>query len=186
MKYLIVGLGNVGQQYINTRHNVGFRIINELADQYECEFDHTRHAYQTSFQYAGRNFCLIKPTTLVNRSGKAVNYWRQAESIPLDRCLIVVDDIDLPLGKIRLKPKGSAGEHNGLKNINKHLGTNQYPRLRFGIGHNFPQGQQVDYVLGKWTREENDELADAIPKAAEAILSFGRKGLQHTMNAYNE
>jgi PTH1 family peptidyl-tRNA hydrolase len=186
LKYLIVGLGNVGQKYINTRHNVGFAVIDHLADEYEVDFEHTRHAYKADISHRGRTYCLIKPTTLVNRSGKAVNYWQQSESIPMERLLVIVDDVDLELGQLRLKPKGGDAGHNGLKDIIQKLGTSKFPRLRVGIGHDFPRGKKVEYVLGQWTADKRKIIAPTIERAAEVALSFGAVGLQHTMTQYNE
>lgn len=185
MKYLIVGLGNVGAEYDNTRHNIGFEILDALANASGIFFEQTRHAFRTEYKFKGRTFIMIKPTTFMNLSGKAVHYWMQEEKIPVDRVLILTDDLALPFGKIRIRPKGSDAGHNGLKNINAVLGTQNYARLRFGIGDNYPKGRQVDYVLGQWTLEEQLALPERINICVEAIQSFGTAGIQNTMNAYN-
>jgi len=184
-KFLIVGLGNIGQEYFNTRHNVGFKILDALAAQKAVSFEPLKLGSVTQFNYKGRTVILLKPATFMNLSGKAVNYWLQKEKIPLQNLLIVCDDINLELGVIRLKAKGSDGGHNGLKDIQNVLQTNQYPRLRFGVGANFSKGKQVDYVLGNWQDEELPVLTKSIDKACKAIESFGFAGLPNTMNAFN-
>ena len=185
MKYLIVGLGNIGDKYTGTRHNVGFDILDTLADRFEVSFKQERYAYKTKFSYAGKLFVLIKPTTFVNLSGKAVRYWLQKEKIPVSNLLVAHDDIAFDFGVIKLKPKGSAGGHNGLADIEQVLQTTNYIKLRFGIGNNFALGHQVDYVLGKWTAEEQDQLSGLLKRASDIILSFGKIGLQRTMNLFN-
>lgn len=185
MKYLIAGLGNIGQEYENTRHNIGFRILDALAGASNIVFGDSRYGFVTEMKFKARTFVLLKPTTYVNLSGRAVNYWLKKENIPLSNLFVVVDDIALPFGTIRIKAKGSDGGHNGLRNISEVLGTNQYARLRFGIGDNFSRGRQVDYVLGKWTAEEEKELPFLIDKSMEAIKSFGTIGIERTMNFFN-
>lgn len=185
MKYLVVGLGNIGQKYAQTRHNIGFEVADYLAESKKVLFEEVSKGARADIKHKGRKIILLKPNTYMNRSGEAVRHWMTKEKIPLDRVLIIVDEVALPLGKIRLRGKGSAGGHNGLKNIESQLQTSKYARLRFGIGQNFPKGAQIPYVLGQWTDEEIEVLKDAIPKAAEATLSFCSIGLQHTMNAFN-
>ncbi len=185
MKFLIVGLGNIGEEYQDTRHNLGFMVLDELAKERNVEFSPKRLAYYATFNQKGKTFVLIKPTTFMNLSGRAVNYWLKAHKIPFERLLVVLDDINLPLGKIRIRARGSDGGHNGLKDICHWLGTCDFPRLRFGIGNNFPPGGQADYVLGKWTEEEKQVLKERIPVAVEAIKSFAFRGLAFTMSEFN-
>ncbi len=183
--YLIVGLGNIGEEYAETRHNIGFKIIDELAAQHNCKFVSSRLADRAEFKYKGRTLVLIKPSTYMNLSGKAVNYWLQAEGIQIHNLMVVVDELALPFGKIRIGPKGSDGGHNGLKSIQEALNTNVYPRLRFGIAAEFGKGQQVDYVLGKWNELELQTLDTRIKVAAEAVCAFSFMGLERCMNQYN-
>ncbi|MFK5889645.1 MAG: aminoacyl-tRNA hydrolase [Flavobacteriaceae bacterium] len=184
-KFLIVGLGNIGQEYINTRHNIGFKIIDTLAAEKSKAFETLKLGDLTRFNFKGRTFVLLKPSTYMNLSGKSVNYWMQKEKIQSSNLLIVCDDINLELGAIRLKAKGSDGGHNGLKDIQNILQTSQYPRLRFGVGADFSKGKQVDYVLGNWQEEELSLLNESIKKSSQAILSFGTDGLNNTMNNFN-
>ncbi len=186
MKYLIAGLGNIGPEYKNTRHNIGFQILDALAGASNIVFNDRRYGFVAEYKFKGRTFILLKPTTYMNLSGRAVNYWMQKEKIPLENTLVLVDDIALPFGTVRLKAKGSPGGHNGLKNISDVLGTNDYPRLRFGIGDEFHQGFQVDYVLSDWSREEEKELPEKIDNCIEIIKSFGTIGVERTMNIYNK
>ncbi|MFW5822571.1 MAG: aminoacyl-tRNA hydrolase [Tangfeifania sp.] len=186
MKYLIAGLGNIGPEYKNTRHNIGFQILDALAGASNIVFSDRRYGFVSEYKFKGRTFILLKPTTYMNLSGRAVNYWMQKEKIPLDKTLVLVDDIALPFGTVRLKAKGSPGGHNGLKSISEVLGTDNYPRMRFGIGDNFHQGFQVDYVLSDWTREEEKELPEKIDNCIEIIKSFGTIGIERTMNFYNK
>lgn len=186
MKYLIAGLGNIGPEYKNTRHNIGFQILDALAGASNIVFNDRRYGFVAEYKFKGRTFILLKPTTYMNLSGRAVNYWMQKEKIPLERTLVLVDDIALPFGTLRLKAKGSPGGHNGLKNISDVLGTNNYPRLRFGIGDDFHQGFQVDYVLSDWSRGEEKELPEKIDTSIEIIKSFGTIGTERTMNFYNK
>lgn len=185
MKYLITGLGNVGSEYENSRHNIGFDILDHLAGQEGLKFDDGRYGSVAYYKYKGRLFVLLKPSTYVNLSGKAVNYWLKQEKIPVENLLVVVDDLALPFGKLRVKPKGSDAGHNGLKSIQETLGHNQYARLRFGIGDNFRKGHQVDYVLGKWDANERNELPERWEFAADIIRSFGTIGVARTMNQFN-
>jgi len=178
-------LGNIGSEYSNTRHNVGFLVLDALAKASNIAFTDTRYGFVAQLKHKGRTFVLLKPSTYVNLSGKAVNYWLQKENIPLENLLVVVDDIALPLGAIRLRPRGSDGGHNGLKNINEVLGTQDYARLRFGIGNDFSRGRQVDYVLGEWTDEELKVLPERVALAGEAVLAFGTVGLDRAMNLFN-
>lgn len=186
MKYLVVGLGNIGEEYKNTRHNVGFRILDALAGASNIVFDvNKRYGAIAEYKFKGRVFTLLKPATYVNLSGNAVRYWMQREKISLENVLIIVDDIALPFGSLRVREKGGDAGHNGLKNIIEVLGTNNYARVRFGIGNEFNQGQQIDYVLGQWSEEEEKLLPERIDKAIEIIKSFGTIGLNRTMNQFN-
>ncbi len=185
MKYLITGLGNIGAEYAHTRHNIGFDILDTMAEEKGLTFEDKRYGAVTTYKFKGRNFILLKPNTYVNLSGRAVNYWLQKEKVPVSKLLVVVDDLALPFGTLRLKPKGGDAGHNGLKSIQSTLGTTNYARLRFGIGNNFNRGQQVDYVLGKWDRDEKAVLSEKIEQAIEMIKSFGTIGTAQTMNMYN-
>jgi len=185
MKYLIAGLGNIGFEYSNTRHNIGFQVLDALAKASNLVYTDKRRASYTELKHRGRTIILIKPTTYMNLSGKAVQYWMQEEKIPLDNLLVIADDLAIPFGKIRIRAKGSDAGHNGLKSITELLGTDAYARLRFGIGNEFGRGQQVDYVLGQWTTEEAELLPERIEKCMEAILAFPSIGIQQTMNQYN-
>lgn len=185
MKYLLVGLGNIGPEYANTRHNIGFMVLDYLAKKHDATFDTGRHAFVTEIKTKGRSFTLVKPTTYMNLSGKAVSHWLSSLKIPASQMLVITDDLALPYGKLRLRAKGSAGGHNGLKHIEETLGTTEYPRLRFGVEANFPKGRQVDYVLSPFSPDEQIELPTLIEKAAEMAVSFGTIGLERTMNFYN-
>lgn len=185
MKYLIVGLGNIGSEYTNTRHNIGFDILNILTDKEGIEFEEKRYGSVCTYRHKGRQFVLLKPNTFMNLSGKAVDYWLKAEKIKPNNLLVLVDDIALPFGTLRIKPKGSDAGHNGLKNINQVLGNNNFARLRFGIGDDFPRGRQIEHVLGDWSSEEKANLKDRIEVAIEMIKSFGTIGLQLTMTNFN-
>jgi PTH1 family peptidyl-tRNA hydrolase len=185
VKFLITGLGNIGDEYVDTRHNIGFSILDTLANASGVVFVQDRHAFKAEYKFKGKTFILIKPTTYMNLSGKAVNYWLQAEKIPVENLLVLTDDIALPLGTLRLKPSGSDGGHNGLKSIQEMLNTNAYPRLRFGVGNDFQKGRQSEFVLGKWTNEEQKLLAPRIDLAVETVKSFGTIGIDRTMNLYN-
>jgi PTH1 family peptidyl-tRNA hydrolase len=186
MKYLIVGLGNIGQEYADTRHNIGFMVLDELAKQENAKFYNMRLGYYAEMSYKGRNLYLVKPTTYMNLSGKALNYWMQELKVPIENVLVIVDDIALPLGTLRLKPKGSAAGHNGLKHIEMTLGHNNYARLRFGVGDNFPKGRQVDYVLSGFDDDELPELPALVDRSIEMIKSFTTVGTELTMTRYNK
>ncbi len=185
MKYLIAGLGNIGAEYELTRHNAGFLVLDRLADVHKIEFETDRLADKAELKFKGRSIHLIKPNTFMNLSGKAISYWLKELKIPKENLLVVVDELALPFGSLRIRGKGSAAGHNGLKNIEELLGGQDYPRLRFGIGDNFSKGQQVDYVLSNFTRKELDELPFIMDKSIEAILSFCTIGIERTMNTYN-
>ncbi len=185
MKYLIVGLGNIGPEYANTRHNIGFMVLDYLAKKHEASFEVSRHSFVTEIKTKGRTFVLVKPTTYMNLSGKAVSHYLTSLKLPVEQMLVLTDDISIPFGKIRIRMKGSAGGHNGLKHIEQTLGNNNYPRLRFGVGDAFSKGRQVDYVLSNFSSDEEAELQTLIEKAAEAVISFGTIGLERTMNVYN-
>lgn len=184
-KFLIAGLGNPGPAYENTRHNIGFKILDHLAEKKEVSFEAARYADKTEFNFKGRKFILIKPTTFMNLSGKAVRYWMEKENISLQHLLVITDDLNLNFGTLRLKAKGSDGGHNGLKSIQSLLQTTAYPRFRFGISDEFSKGNQVNYVLGEWTQEEEEKLKERLDTSAELVLSFGTAGIQHTMNSFN-
>lgn len=185
MKYLIAGLGNIGPEYELTRHNIGFLILDRLADEHGANFEMNKLAYSTEIKFKGRTLILIKPTTYMNLSGKAINHYLQLHKIPKENLLVITDDIALPYGKIRLKPKGSAGGHNGLKNIEQLIGGQVYPRLRFGVGDDFHKGQQVDYVLSPFNKSEMDTLVTHMDLAIKAIESFCTIGMERTMNQFN-
>ncbi len=186
MKYLIVGLGNIGPEYELTRHNIGFLTLDRIADNHKLKFETHRLADKALFKYKGRQLHLIKPNTFMNLSGKAVAYWLQDLKIPKENLLIIVDDLALPFGSLRMRTKGSAAGHNGLKNIELVLGGQDYSRLRFGIGDNFSKGQQVDFVLSNFSKEEIAELPTLIDKAAEMIFSFCTIGAERTMSLLND
>lgn len=186
MHFLIVGLGNIGEEYQQTRHNIGFMMVDKLANELAIHFKQDKNAYSAIGTYKGRKLILLKPTTFMNLSGKAVHYHLLQNKIPLENLLVITDDIALPFGTLRLKPKGSDGGHNGLKNIQDLLQTTQYPRLRVGIGSNFSKGKQVDYVLGKFTEQEIKELPKILNAGTQAILSFVFHGIQYTMNHFNK
>lgn len=186
VKYLIAGLGNIGSEYSETRHNIGFKVLDALAGASNAVFTVSRYGAVAEVKHKGRTLVLLKPSTYMNLSGKAVSYWLKQEKIPIENLLVVNDDIALPFGTIRIRAKGSDGGHNGLKSINESLGRNDYARLRFGIGGDFPRGYQIDYVLGQWTAEEKKELPFKIDDACEAIKSFATVGLERTMNFHNK
>jgi peptidyl-tRNA hydrolase, PTH1 family len=186
LKYLIAGLGNPGNEYENTRHNIGFKVLDALAEASNIVFSDGRHGWTAEFKFKGRTFVLLKPLTYMNLSGKAVNYWMQKETVPIENLLVVVDDLALPLGSVRLRAKGGDAGHNGLKSIAQVLGSQDYARLRFGIGDNFGKGQQVDYVLGEWNKEEKIELPALIDTSIEIIKSFGTIGIGQTMTFFNK
>jgi PTH1 family peptidyl-tRNA hydrolase len=185
MKYLVVGLGNIGNEYAHTRHNVGFDILDALAGASDIPFKDRRYGFIAEYKFKARTFWLLKPSTYVNLSGNAVRYWLNKLKLSTGELLVVVDDIALPFGTMRLRAKGGDAGHNGLAHINTILGTSAYARLRFGIGKDFHPGQQVEYVLGGWEGEEAGKLPERLEMAGEIIKSFGVIGLQRTMNEYN-
>lgn len=185
MKYLIAGLGNIGAEYELTRHNIGFLVLDRLADREGVEFAHDKHAFISEIKYKGRSLNLIKPTTYMNLSGKAVNYWLQQLKINKQHLLVITDDVALPYGKLRLKHKGSSGGHNGLKHIEQVTGGQDYARLRFGVGDDYSKGRQVDYVLSPFNKQEMDELVLHIDRSIEATLAFCTIGIERAMNQFN-
>jgi len=185
MKFLIVGLGNVGNEYAHTRHNIGFDIVNAFVVKHGGQLSSERLAYMAEVRWKGRTFICICPTTFMNLSGKAVKYWMDQEKIDLQNVLVIVDDIALPLSKLRLRPGGSAAGHNGLKSIQETLGTSEYPKLRFGIGNDYPKGKQSDFVLGKWNKEEEPLVKLKIEKSVEVIEDFSTIGITLTMTKIN-
>lgn len=186
MKYLIVGLGNIGEEYRDTRHNIGFNVLDAFAKASNLVFTDGRYGATTTLFIKGRSLVLLKPSTYMNLSGNAVRYYMQKENIPLENLLIVVDDLALPFGTLRLKGKGSDAGHNGLKHIAATLGTQDYARLRFGIGNNFPRGGQIDFVLGTFTEEDLKTMDERLKEAGEIIKSFCLAGIQDTMNQFNK
>jgi len=186
LKYLIAGLGNIGDDYTDTRHNIGFMVLDAWARASNISFSDRRYGFTATIKYRGRTFILLKPSTFMNLSGNAVNYWLRKENIPLENLLVVVDDISIPTGSVRIRPKGGDGGHNGLAHINSVLGDNNYARIRFGIGSDFSVGQQVDYVLGRWSASELEAIKPGIDLSIEIIKSFGFIGLELTMTRYNK
>jgi peptidyl-tRNA hydrolase, PTH1 family len=185
MKFLIAGLGNIGPEYANTRHNIGFLTADALAKRSAVFFAPSRYADKAELKYKGRTFVVIKPNTYMNLSGKAINYWLQQEKIAIENLLVITDDLALPFGTIRLRAKGSDGGHNGLKSINETLTTDNYARLRFGIGNGFSKGKQVDYVLGEWGEEEKKTLSERINIACDAAFAFALTGINRAMSDFN-
>ena len=185
MKFLIVGLGNIGNEYAHTRHNIGFDVVNAFVLKNNAGFRSDRLAYVADINWKGKNFVCICPSTFMNLSGKAVKYWMDKEKIEMEKMLIIVDDVALPLSKLRLKPGGSDGGHNGLRSVHESLATTQYPRLRFGIGNNYPKGMQSDFVLGKWRKDEDPLIKIKIEKSVEAIETFATQGITAAMNWIN-
>ena len=186
MKYLIVGLGNIGAEYADTRHNIGFDVLDALAEASNTSFTTDRYGAVATLRSKGHTLVLLKPSTYMNLSGKAVRYWMDAGKIPPENLLVISDDIALPFGTLRLRPKGSAGGHNGLKNISELLGTEEYARMRFGVGGDFPKGHQVDYVLGEWSDEERKALPERLKVFVDAIRSFATVGTQLTKTNFNK
>lgn len=184
-KYLIAGLGNIGAEYVNTRHNIGFKVLDNMAKQEGASFETAKLGAVAQVKLKGRTVFLLKPNTYMNLSGKAVKYWLDKENIPLENLLVVTDDLNLAFGTIRIKAKGSDGGHNGLKSIQQVLNTADYPRFRFGISDDFKKGRQVDYVLGEWDEMEKAKLPERLDMAAEATKSFVLAGLADTMSAFN-
>jgi PTH1 family peptidyl-tRNA hydrolase len=185
MKFLIVGLGNVGNEYAHTRHNIGFDVVNAFVQKHKGSFRADRLVYVAEIKLKGKTFVCICPTTFMNLSGKAVKYWMEKEKISIENILVIVDDIAIPAEKIRLRPGGSAAGHNGLKSLQEMLGTPEYPKLRFGIGNDYPKGHQSDFVLGKWKKEEEPLVKLKIEKAVEAIETFALQGITAAMNQVN-
>lgn len=185
MKYLIAGLGNIGPQYDNTRHNIGFKVLDALAESSNTSFEPDRLASRAVVKHKSRTFVLIKPTTFMNLSGKAVRYWLQTEKVSIENLLVVLDDIALPFGTLRMRMKGSDGGHNGLKDIQLVLGHSNYSRIRFGVGSEFNSGQQINYVLSEWSKEENLAMPERLEQTGKMILSFGSIGAARTMNFFN-
>ena len=185
MKYLITGLGNIGAEYLGTRHNIGFRVVNQLVESVNGQFTDERYGAIARIRVKSAELIVLKPNTFMNLSGNAVRYWLQKENIPVENLLVVVDDLALPFGHLRLKPQGSDAGHNGLKNIAQLLNTQNYARLRFGIGNDFARGGQVDFVLGGFTPEEREKMDERIGMAADFVRSFALEGIQRAMNKYN-
>ncbi|PCJ82052.1 MAG: aminoacyl-tRNA hydrolase [Bacteroidetes bacterium] len=185
MKFLIIGLGNPGAEYENTRHNVGFRVVDTIAEAHGGSFSTERHGAVSTFRFKGKSLILLKPSTYMNLSGKAVRYWMEAENVAIDKILVIADDLNLPFESIRLRAKGSDGGHNGLKDIQNVLKTNVYPRLRIGVGADFGRGRQVEHVLGEWTNDENLALQEILVKSSKAAESFCTMGLERAMNTVN-
>ena len=184
-KFLIVGLGNIGADYANTRHNIGFKILDFFAKKESLSFETVKLGMLAEFKFKGRTFLLLKPNTYMNLSGKAVQYWMNKEKMPIENILIIADDLNISFGTIRIKPKGSDGGHNGLKNISLVLNTQNYSRFRFGISDEFKKGQQVDYVLGEWDENEKSKLGERLEMSSQIITSFGTAGLENTMTTFN-
>ncbi|NAW52021.1 aminoacyl-tRNA hydrolase [Elizabethkingia argentiflava] len=185
MKYLIVGLGNKGEEYKETRHNIGFKVAERIAELIETSFNTTNFGWMAEGKYKGRKVFVLKPDTYVNLSGHAVRYWLQKEKIPIENLLVITDDLALSFGTLRMKAKGSHGGHNGLRHIEDILQTGQYARLRFGISADFKEGEQVDYVIGRWKGEEKEKLPERIERFSQAALSFVFAGINHTMSGFN-
>jgi PTH1 family peptidyl-tRNA hydrolase len=185
-KFLIVGLGNPGPEYEVTRHNAGFLILDRLAEQHKVEFEPARYGDKAEFRFKGKTFHLVKPATYMNLSGRAVQYWLNELKTPLENLVVVVDDIALPFGNLRLRPGGSSAGHNGLQNIQETLGTPNYARLRFGIGNHFARGRQVDYVLSPFTQDEFRALPERMDRAGQMLIHFALEGCERTMNAFND
>ena len=184
-KFLIVGLGNIGSEYANTRHNIGFKILDYIANQEGISFQTVKLGEVAELKTKGRTLLLLKPNTYMNLSGKAVKYWLEKENIEKENMLVITDDLNLAFGTIRIKTKGSDGGHNGLKNIQLLLNSTEYPRFRFGISDAFKKGQQVNYVLGEWDAEEKEKLKERLEISSEIVKSFALAGLNNTMNEYN-
>ncbi len=184
-KFLIIGLGNVGDEYHRTRHNIGFDVVDAFVLKHTGMFQLARLAYMSEIKWKGKTFICIKPTTFMNLSGKAFKYWMDKEKIPIENTLTIVDDLALPISKLRIRASGNDAGHNGLKDIQLTLGTNLYPKLRFGIGNNFPKGMQVDFVLGRWWNEELPIVQKKIEKSTEIIEQFATVGIEKTMNLVN-
>lgn len=185
MKYLIVGLGNIGPEYENTRHNIGFQIVDVFANSKGVVWEDKRYGYVGRCRVKNAELVLLKPSTYMNLSGNAVRYWLQQEKIPVENMLVLVDDLNLPFGTIRIRKQGSNGGHNGLGNIQSVLGTENYARVRFGIGNEYTRGTQINFVLGEWTEEEKKALDERLKVTTEIIPCFCLQGIDRTMNQYN-
>ncbi|MBK9761492.1 MAG: aminoacyl-tRNA hydrolase [Flavobacteriales bacterium] len=185
MKYLIVGLGNPGSEYENTRHNIGFQVLDELCRSANTTFAPDRYADRAEFRHKGKTFICLKPQTFMNLSGKAVRYWMEHDNVISERTLVIADDLALPFGKIRLRASGTAGGHNGLASIIEIIGTETFPRMRFGIGNEFGRGRQSEYVLGQWNKEEQLVIRERVALCCEAVIDFGLMGIGHAMNSFN-
>ncbi|MFY0253661.1 aminoacyl-tRNA hydrolase [Chitinophaga sp. 30R24] len=186
MKYLIAGLGNIGDEYKHTRHNIGFDVVDAFVARHKATFHNDRLADVAEVKWKGKTFIVIKPTTYMNLSGRAIKYWLDKEKIPVENLLVILDDLALPLDVIRLRPGGSDAGHNGLKSIQESIATNQYPRLRFGVGNDYPKGRQVEFVLSKWKNAEMPVVQEKIDKSTEIIESFATTGIARTMNECNK
>lgn len=186
MKYLIIGLGNIGSEYNETRHNIGFDVVNYFAEKHKVQFTNDRLADRCEIKFKGRTLIVIKPTTYMNLSGRAVKYWMDKEKIAIDQTLTIVDDLAFPIDTLKLRASGSDAGHNGLKSIHESIGTQAYPRLRFGIGNNFPKGRQVDFVLGRWKDDEIPWVNKKIVLCSEIIENFVTMGLERSMNLCNQ
>jgi len=186
MKYLVVGLGNIGEEYDWTRHNAGFEAVDRLALKFEVKWNLDTLGFVSEFRHKSRSFYLLKPNTYMNLSGKSVRYWMTKLGIQKENVLVVVDDLALPFGSVRLRPNGNHAGHNGLKDIDRILGDNKYARLRIGIGNDFPKGGQVNYVLGKWSKKEMESIDEVLDQCCEIILTFGTIGLERAMNQFNK
>ncbi len=184
-KFLVVGLGNIGIEYVNTRHNIGFKILNYFANKENITFQSAKFGDVTQFKIKGRTIILLKPNTYMNLSGKALKYWTEKEKINIENVLVITDDLNLSFGTIRIKPRGTDGGHNGLKNIQLLLNSSEYPRFRFGISDEFKKGKQIDYVLGEWNDDEKTKLQERLELASQIITSFALTGLDTTMNTFN-
>lgn len=185
MNFLIVGLGNIGSEYARTRHNIGFRVLDALVENTSAVFEDRRYGAVAEMRVKNQNLILLKPSTYMNLSGNAVRYWMKEKKIPLENLLVITDDLSLPFGQLRMKPSGSEAGHNGLKSITSSLGTQQYARLRFGIGNDFPRGGQVDFVLGEFTEEDLKTMDERLAKAGDMVKAFALSGIQFAMNHYN-
>ena len=184
-KFLIVGLGNIGVEYVNTRHNIGFKILNYFANKENINFQPAKLGDIAQYNIKGRTLILLKPNTFMNLSGKALKYWMEKEKIDIENVLIITDDLNLSYGTIRIKPRGTDGGHNGLKNIQLLLNSSEYPRFRFGISDEFKKGKQIDYVLGEWNEDEKSKLQERLETASQVNSSFALAGLENTMNTFN-
>lgn len=185
MKYLIIGLGNIGSEYHETRHNIGFMVLDSLAEEKAVSFQLKRHAHVAEIKVKGRTLILVKPTTYMNLSGKAVQYWMQEEKISIENILVITDDLALPYGTLRMRMKGSSGGHNGLSHIEETLSSANYTRLRMGVGSEFSKGQQVDYVLAPFSAEQQKEMPDVLKRAKDAVVGFATIGVERAMNSVN-